>query len=245
MKKTWFGEWFNSPYYHILYQNRDYREASIFLDHLIEKLSFQQKHLLLDLACGKGRHSIYLNQKGFNVVGIDLSIQNIESAKSYENQRLKFLIHDMREVFKENHFDFVLNLFTSFGYFENDSDNLKCIKAMASALKPGGSIVLDFLNPHVVINQLVPEEVKIVKDIEFHISKSYKNGFILKDIKFEDKNELYIYQEKVKAITEQEFLTYFAKAGLEVEACYGNYELNPYVSTNSDRMIFIAKKTIN
>lgn len=245
MKKTWFGEWFNSPYYHILYQKRDYREASIFIDHLISKLGFNQQHLLMDLACGKGRHSIYLNQKGFNVVGLDLSEQNIKSAKAYENQRLKFHIHDMREVFKENEFDYVLNLFTSFGYFECDSDNLKCIKAMASALKPGGSIILDFLNPHVVINQLVPEEVKVINDIEFHITKNYADGFIHKDIKFEDRNEQFAYQEKVKAITEKEFLTYFKAAGLQVEACCGNYELEPYQINKSDRMIFIAKKDIN
>lgn len=242
MGKDWFGQWFDSPYYHILYQNRDYKEASLFIDHLIDALHISEEDHIMDLACGKGRHSIYLNQKGFHVTGLDLSKQNIEAARAFENERLSFHIHDMRDVFSEGTFDYVLNLFTSFGYFENDADNQKSIMAMANALKPGGSLVLDFLNPHVVIDLMVPEDVKNVGGIEFHIKKSYRNGYILKDILFEAEGQRHHYQEKVRAITEQDFLAYFSNAGLEVTACFGNYELQPYVSSRSDRMIFIAKK---
>ncbi|MGB3464749.1 MAG: class I SAM-dependent methyltransferase [Cyclobacteriaceae bacterium] len=245
MVKDWFGQWFDSPYYHILYQNRDYKEASLFIDHLIDELHINESHHVMDLACGKGRHSIYLNQKGFHVTGLDLSRQNIEAAKTFENDRLSFHIHDMRDVFRVDAFDFVLNLFTSFGYFDNDADNMKSIDGMAKALKPGGSLVLDFLNPHVVIDQMVPEAIKTIGGIEFHITKSYRDGYILKDIIFEADGKQHHYQEKVRAITKDVFLNYFEKAGLDVVSSFGNYELDPYVSSQSDRMIFIAKNTVN
>ena len=115
--KEWFGEWFDSPYYHILYRDRDYQEAHAFIDKIVKYFDLHSTDAILDLACGKGRHSIYLNEKGYNVVGVDLSAQNITFASQYGNDRLHFYRHDMREVFRESTFDYVLNMFTSFGYF--------------------------------------------------------------------------------------------------------------------------------
>ena len=73
----WFSEWFNSPYYHILYQNRDYKEAESFIENLIHKQHFVRTQHFLDLACGKGRHAIYLNSKGFKVLGLDIAPESI------------------------------------------------------------------------------------------------------------------------------------------------------------------------
>jgi len=241
-QKDWFSEWFNSPYYHILYKNRDYKEASFFIDNLSQTLGISPQHKVMDLACGKGRHSIYLNKKGLDVTGLDLSAKNIASAKVFQNSKLQFHIHDMREVFRENCFDFVLNLFTSFGYFENEADNLKCIHSIADTLRKDGKLVLDFLNPSVVIDRMIPQEIKSIQGIDFLISKSYKNGYIVKDIRFTDGGRKYHYRESVKAVTEREFLTYFAAAGLKIINCYGNYELAPFNLSKSGRMIFIALK---
>ncbi|MTI20352.1 class I SAM-dependent methyltransferase, partial [Fulvivirga sp. RKSG066] len=167
----WFDEWFDSPYYHILYKHRDYEEAKGFLDTLIRFFKIKPNHKVLDLACGKGRHSIYLNEKGFDVVGVDLSEQNIAHAKKFENDSLHFDVHDMREVYAEERFDFVLNMFTSFGYFDSEKENEQAICAAAKSLKPGGSLLIDFLNPYRVINNLVPEEKKTIEGIEFDITR--------------------------------------------------------------------------
>ncbi|MFN3940966.1 MAG: YkgJ family cysteine cluster protein, partial [Chitinophagales bacterium] len=78
---------------------------------------------ILDLACGKGRHSIYLNQLGYDVTGADLSENSIKEASKFANEKLHFKVHDMRIPFEEK-YDAIFNLFTSFGYFENDADNL-------------------------------------------------------------------------------------------------------------------------
>ncbi|MEQ9300335.1 MAG: methyltransferase domain-containing protein [Cyclobacteriaceae bacterium] len=241
-RKEWFGEWFNSPYYHILYSHRDYEDAQLFIDNLIEKLAMPIESQVLDIACGKGRHSIYLNQKGFDVTGIDLSPENIKKARKSENDRLRFDVHDMREEYKDHSFDLGLNLFTSFGYFNTDEEHAQAIWAIANSIKASGYFLLDFLNPFVVINNLVHEEVKRVEGIEFLIKKSYDGEFILKDIHFNDSQTEYHYQEKVKAIRRTEFLNYFERAGLEVIELYGDYGLGGYMAETSERLIFLTRK---
>ncbi|MDH5367961.1 MAG: class I SAM-dependent methyltransferase [Cyclobacteriaceae bacterium] len=241
--QEWFGEWFDSPYYHILYKDRDYTEAHSFIDNISNYLNFDPSQKIMDLACGKGRHSIYLNKKGFNVVGLDLSPANVKFAIKYSNDRLQFFEHDMRNIFRENEFDYVLNMFTSFGYFNTEQENQLAISNVAKGLKTGGQFILDFLNPYKVIHHLTPEEIKIKEGIEFHITKEVNNeGYIIKNIKFDDIGSQFSFQEKVKAIRRKEFLLYFDNAGLEVEEIFGDYFLSPYDCDHSERMIFIAKK---
>ena len=241
-ESTWFSDWFDSPYYHLLYRNRDEQDAQFFMYNLAQKLLIQPHHTLLDVACGKGRHSKYLNSKGFHVTGIDLSKGSIAEAKQYENPRLAFHVHDMRGIFTENQFDFVLNLFTSFGYFESETENLSAIQAMAKALKKEGKLIIDFFNPYKVIRQLIPVETKQVDEITFHITRKVENDFIIKGISFEAQGQDYHFEEKVKAIDLAEFTEYCHLAGLEIVAAYGDYKLNEYDEYNSDRLIIVAQK---
>jgi SAM-dependent methyltransferase len=240
--KEWFGQWFDSPYYHLLYKNRDHDEARLFIDQLISYFSFKKEDRILDLACGKGRHAIYLNSKGFNVVGLDLSKHNIEFARNFENERLIFKVHDMRFPWQGDKFDYTLNLFTSFGYFETPGENQQSIHAIANGLKKGGKLLIDFLNPYTVIHDLVPDEVKSVAGIEFHIKKYLEGEYIVKDIRFQDKGEEFHFHEKVKAIRRVRFLEYFKNAGLEVIDLFGDYELNAYFAEKSERLIFVLRK---
>lgn len=238
----WFATWFDSHYYHILYKDRDDTEARLFIDNISLYLNFLPNDKILDLACGKGRHSIYLNQKGLFVEGIDLSEESIQYAKQFENNRLHFHQHDMREVYKTNYFDFILNLFTSFGYFQTDEENQQAITAMAKTIQFEGRIVLDFFNTTKVMKSLVKYEEKIIEGITFKISKSIQNNFIVKDIYFEDKGEDFHFQERVKAIPTSDFLRYFREAGLTVARIFGDYDLSEFEEEISDRMIFVAEK---
>lgn len=240
--KEWFGEWFNSPYYHVLYKHRDDEEAKKFIDQLIYYFEFSKNDLIQDIACGKGRHAVYLNKKGFNVVGLDLSSQNIAFAKEFENDRLKFFVHDMRFPWEGNNFDFILNLFTSFGYFETKGENQQTIDAIAHNLKPGGKLLIDFLNPYTVIHKIIPEEIKHIRGIDFHIHKFIKGEYIIKDIRFEDKGKQYKFQERVKVIRMVKFLEYFKNANLQLIDLFGDYDLNPYIAEKSERMIFVLQK---
>lgn len=96
---TWFKDWFNSHYYHQLYFNRDEQEAGAFIDRLITHLKPPANSLMLDVACGKGRHSIHLAKMGFDVTGIDLSEDSITDALQYQTDKLHFFRHDMRLPF--------------------------------------------------------------------------------------------------------------------------------------------------
>lgn len=241
-KKEWYNEWFGSPYYHILYKNRDDEEAKFFLSNLLKYLKIPEKAKLLDVACGNGRHSIFLNKLGFEVEGIDLSEHNIQMAKIHENEKLQFHIHDMRDSLKRDYFDYAFNLFTSFGFFKSEEENQKCIHAISDSLKSGGVFTLDFLNPYRVIHKLVKEEVKTIDDIEFHLKRHFDGENIIKEIKFNDDGKEYRFEERVKAIRRLSFLEFFRNANFMLLQTFGDYELNDYKPETSERMIFIVKK---
>lgn len=238
----WFSTWFDSPYYHILYRDRDQQEAQHFMDKLLTYLHPKPHEKILDLACGKGRHSRYLNQKGYDVTGIDLSEQSIAYARQFSNERLQFDVHDMRQVYKPETFDFIVNLFTSFGYFDNDTENVVALCATAASLKHGGKLVIDFMNTDKVIDRLVAQEEKEVQGINFKISRGVENGFIIKTIRFSDKGQEYRFEERVRALREEDFLEFFKLTQLRLVATFGDYDLNPYNQASSDRMIFVLKK---
>jgi cyclopropane fatty-acyl-phospholipid synthase-like methyltransferase len=241
-QKLWYKDWFNSPYYHILYKNRDEKEARGFMDVLGKHLQLNKGHMIWDLACGKGRHSVYLNAKGLRVIGTDLSENNIEDALSYANETLEFYVHDMRTPFRINYFTHVLNLFTSIGYFENDRDNYKVFKNVFQSLKPGGLFIIDFFNDKKVRECMVPEAQMNLEGINFVIHKNIKGNKIEKCIEFSDKGKSYYFQEKVALLSKDDFEMMAAKAGFVLQECFGDYLLNSFDKNNSDRLILIFKK---
>lgn len=236
----WFSSWFDTPYYHILYKNRGDDEAQDFMQNLVNFLKLPKGASVLDLACGKGRHSVYLNKLGYDVMGVDLSANSIKYAKQFENEHLIFRTHCMGKPVGEK-FDAVFNLFTSLGYFEDESENLESIVAIKEEIKEGGWGVIDFMNVDKVIGNLVRQEVKTVRGIDFHISRRVEDGFILKDIEFEDEGEDYAFTEKVKALTLKKFKEYFDKAGIQLVHTFGDYHLAPYNKEESDRLILVFR----
>ena len=239
---SWFINWFDSPYYHTLYKNRDEKEAQVFIDNLISHLQIPNRSKIIDIACGKGRHAKYFNLKGMNVKGVDLSANSIAFAKKDENLTLQFAVHDMREIYQENSFDVVTNLFTSFGYFEKDEDEQKAITAMANNLKSEGILIIDFMNVKKVIANLVLNEQKVIDNITFNIKRKVESGHIIKDIEIIDSLKKQKFQEKVKAITLSDFSEFISIAGLKIIDIFGNYKLEDFNATSSDRLILICKK---
>jgi SAM-dependent methyltransferase len=242
MPKKWFQNWFSSPYYHILYHQRNDEEAEFFIDNLCTFLKPQPESKLLDIACGRGRHSVYLNKKGYDVTGIDLSNANIKFAQQFENESLQFLVHDMRNAFYINYFDIAYNLFTSFGYFETEKDHLKALSAFNKSLKKSGILVLDYFNSEKMMRHLTHQEVKRVDGIDFHISKKVENGKIIKSISFEHKNKEFSFKEEVKAFSKKDFESMFSQSGFKILNHFGDYSLNPFDEVKSERLIFICQK---
>ncbi len=242
-KKEWFKHWFNSPYYHLLYKNRDEHEAKNFIDRLLTELHPAAGATVLDLACGKGRYSRYLAKKGYTVTGLDIAEQSIRYAQRYENEQLSFFQHDMRLPYRINYFDYIFNFFTSFGYFETEKDHLKTVVNIAKGLRPDGKFVLDFFNSNKVIHHLRHVEVKEVGGVVFNIQRKVdEQGYIVKNIQFEDKSHLYGFTERVRAFTLDDFHSLFGKAGLKIAQTFGNYNLDEFDALTSDRLILVGCK---
>lgn len=242
MKQTdWFTSWFNTPYYHILYKDRNDEDAQLFMQNITQFLELSTETHILDLPCGKGRHSVYLNSLGYRVTGGDLSENSISHAKQFENDRLRFVVKDMRQPFNHR-YDVIFNLFTSFGYFESDEDEIQVLKNMKNSFHSDGSVlVLDFLNVKNVKDHLVKKEVKVVDGIEFHIEREIKEGFILKHISFSDKGIDHSYTEHVKYLDLSKFHEYFKAAGLSITHIFGDYQLSDFDAHTSERLILVAK----
>ena len=240
-QSNWFASWFDTPYYHILYKDRNYREAQIFMDNLTHYLNLPEKAKVLDLACGKGRHSIYLNQLGFDVIGADLSENSIEEANKNSNATLHFEVHDMREPF-EAKFDAIFNLFTSFGYFDSQDDDRKVFKSVSDVLKSDGFFVLDYLNENYVRKTIVSDAEIQRGGIDFTISKKIEDQHIVKDIKFSADGQDFNFFEKVKLHTPDSIQKYAEDNGFERVKIWGDYQLNDFDAEVSPRCINLFKK---
>jgi SAM-dependent methyltransferase len=241
-QKEWFAEWFDTSYYHTLYKNRDEEEAANFISRLIDNLKLPISDYLLDLACGKGRHSITLNQLGYTVKGVDLSPNSIAEANKTSNEHLKFAVQDMREAIPNEKFDAIFNLFTSFGYFDSIDDNIRVVQAMNAMLNENGILVIDFMNATKVIESLVLEEEKIIDGIEFHIERKYDGQHIFKFIHVKDGDAIFDYLERVQGLRQIDFEKLLSENGFEILRTFGDFNLNPFEEKSSDRLIIIAKK---
>ena len=238
--KDWFTDWFNTPYYHILYKERNDDEAQLFMKNITSFLNLPKTTHILDLPCGKGRHSVFLNSLGYKVTGGDLAANSIKLAKEFENETLKFKVHDMRAPFN-NKYDAIFNLFTSFGYFEDDKEDILILNNIKQGLKKDGFFVFDFLNAEKVKINLVATETKMVDNITFNIKREIKDGFIFKHISFFADGKNHVYTEQVKYLDLDKMTSFFEKVGFTITNVFGNYDLNTYEAKTSDRLIIIAK----
>jgi cyclopropane fatty-acyl-phospholipid synthase-like methyltransferase len=240
-KKTeWFQSWFDTKYYHLLYDHRNEEEAEFFMKNLISFLHLKKGDKILDLPCGKGRHTIFLNTLGFDVLGADISKNSINFAKEFENENLKFHIHDMRDELSGK-YNAIFNLFTSFGYFNDEQTNIKVLKNFKAAIYKNGHIVIDFLNIKKVKEELIPDQSFIKYGIDFHITKTINNGFLIKDIYFKADNMQHHYTEKVQCLSLDKMTKFVQDSNLKVKHLFGNYNLSPFDENRSDRLILILQ----
>ena len=241
-EKEWFEDWFNSRYYHLLYQNRSQNEANFFIENLVENLALNENSNVLDLGCGKGRHAFKLSGIFKNVDGIDLSENNINLAKQIKKQNLNFYIGDMRNFNMKKKYNYIFNLFTSFGYFENASENLSVLKCINNHLVDGGYLLIDFLNTTLIKNKTQIKEVKVIQDVRFDIQKFVSGNCIMKSIQINDSGKTSKFNERVQLFNLEDFRLMFNETGFELIKAFGNYSLDPYCE-ESDRLILWAKKS--
>lgn len=237
----WFKDWFDTPYYSLLYEKRDHSEAEHFIKNSLAYLGLKPGQRVLDLPCGRGRHAFFLRASGLKVVGADLSERSIEVAKKHEDTGLHFFVHDIRNPLNER-YDAVFNLFTSLGYFKSRAEDRKALHHLAGAVAEGGHLLIDFMNAKRVIAELVPDEVVQRAGLRFHLSRRIQEGFIEKTIRFEDRGRSHHYEERVRLLRYEDFRAGLEATGLHIQQCSGNYDLAPFDEQTSDRLIIIAKR---
>lgn len=240
--QPWFKAWFDTPYYHLLYQDRDEAEARFFLDGLVNQLNLPKGARILDMACGNGRHAHYLAKLGYQVVGFDIADAQVQKARQLENNNLAFYQHDMRYPFNLGSFDLVLNLFTSFGYFEEEETHKQVIQNVADALEPKGLFIIDFMNVHYILNNLKPAETIEKNGVTFHVNRYKEHGFVKKRILVEDGNRNHLFKEKVRAFTLENFEVLLKEANFTLQNLFGSYDLADFDPQQSERLIIIAEK---
>jgi len=238
---TWFEEWFNTPYYHMLYGYRDDKEAEAFLHGLMQYLPLDAGAKILDLACGKGRHAKYLASLNFMVWGVDIAEESIAAAKLAECEQLHFEVHDMRNVYKKAYFDAVFSLFTSFGYFETKAEDVQVLQGIKEDLKAGGLFILDFFNAAKVKPMLPHHATKQVDDYFFETHKMEKGGRVVKEITVTHEGKVKHFKEQVYLYEEAELREMLLSVGLEVLEVFGNYQLGSR-DASSDRCILYGRK---
>ena len=243
--KAWYKDWFNSHYYHLLYQHRDEEEALLFINRLIQYLQPPKGSTMVDVACGKGRHSKALADMGFDVTGIDLSAASIEEAKQDEDEHLHFYQHDMRLPFWINYYHYAFNFFTSFGYFKTRREHDNAIRTIAQSLQPAGIFVIDYLNVHYSEERLEKSFSATIEGVTFHITKWQDEEHFFKQIQVTDetnKTPKHLYTERVAKFSLGDFTEMLAYQDMQVQEVFGDYQLGRYDVRKSPRMIIVAKK---
>lgn len=240
----WYKKWFNSRYYHKLYFDRDEEEAEAFIGRLIDHLKPLPRSRMADIACGKGRHSKFLATKGFEVTGIDISDESIHEAKTFEKDNLHFFVHDMRLLFWINYFDYAFNFFTSFGYFGTRREHDDALRTIAASLKPGGIMVIDYLNVHYVEGRMVKHEEKWIEETKYTIHRWHDAHYFYKQIMVTDPalDAPITHTEKVAKFSLGDFTDMLQFQKVQVSEVFGDYNLSPYDIRKTPRLIVVAKK---
>ena len=243
-EQAWYKDWFNSPFYHKLYFERDENEAAAFILKLIGHLKPAPGSFMLDIACGRGRHSRILAEKGFVVTGIDISLDSIAFAKKFENENLEFYQHDMRLPFRVNYFDYAFNFFTSFGYFKTRREHDDAIRTIANGLKPKGVFVIDYLNVHYSEDHLIRNDEKMINGTGYEIRRWHDETHFYKKIIIQDPLLIHPaeFTEKVSKFSFGDFNDMLSYHGLQVQEIFGDYQLGSYDVRTKPRLIIIAKK---
>ncbi|HZG56507.1 class I SAM-dependent methyltransferase [Paenibacillus sp.] len=242
MNEPWYERSFREDYL-VIYKHRDVSGAEHEVRAMSSWLRLQEGASVLDLCCGTGRHSVVLDALGYAVVGVDLSETLLAEAREREDNAVRWVRGDMRRVPLDGPFDAVLNMFTSFGYFESDAENERVLAEIRRLLRPGGRYVIDFLNPSYVLANLVPHSTRRDGDLTIDERRAVRDGYVVKTITVSEKDAApRSYEERVKLYGLPAFEGMLARVGLSLDAVYGDYDGSAYDEPTSKRLILVGHR---
>jgi SAM-dependent methyltransferase len=217
----WFEEWFGEEYLQ-LYPHRDDRDAERAVALISRTVPFERGWRVLDVACGAGRHARAFEAAGARCFGLDLSATLLRLARQVTQAPL--IRADMRELpIRPGSMDLTVNLFTSFGYFEQDAEHTSALAEMIATVRPGGWFVIDFLNPEMVRRQLVPEETLALPGSTVRVSRSVSpdGRYVCKTIRTPAGKR---YRERVRLFEPEQMVDMLGQGGVVVRHRLGDYD---------------------
>lgn len=220
----WFEEWFGEEYLQ-LYPHRDQAEADRAVALVARATGLRSGWRVLDVGCGAGRHALAFRRIGARCVGLDLSLTLLRVARGVTDAPL--VRADMRRLpIRPRSMDLTVSLFTSFGYFEHDEEHAAALREMVDTLRPGGWLVIDFLNADAVRAQLTPSERVPVRGGELTVKRSVSadGRYVCKSIVTPDGRK---FSERVRLFAPAQIAAMLRDAGIEVRHRFGDYDAGP------------------
>lgn len=233
----WFRDSFGEDYLR-LYPHRDEDEAERICALIVRTVGLQAGWRVLDVACGAGRHARAFRHAGARCTGVDLSAALLRVARASTDADL--VRADMRQLpIRPRSMHLVVNLFTSFGYFEHDAEHERALAEMTSAIQPGGWLVSDFLNPEAVRSGLVPRETLALGQGEpAHVTRTLSpdGRYVLKTIDTAARSWI----ERVRLFNAAEMTAMLEPLGVRIVHQFGDYD-GGAPSATSPRSILMGR----
>lgn len=242
---SWYRDWFNSENYLKIYSHRDESEAQRLVELIVKNLNLKFNSKILDMACGSGRHAIIFAKKEFDVTAVDLSPRLMLEAKENALQndvKINFVLSDILDFESTERFNLTLNLFTSFGYFDNDEDNFRVISKAYNFLIDGGYFVIDYFNKNYLLTNLIPTTVFSENGLRITQNRFVEGNRVRKNITIENDGSSEEYYESVRLYSYDEMINFIKKVGFNIFNEFGDYNGNNFNNESSPRLIIVAKK---
>ena len=243
--KEWFKDWFNTEEYLNVYKHRNEEDAKELVDLILGNIDIPRNGKILDLACGAGRHSIIFAQKGYKVSAVDLSKNLLKVALDRAVESgvgVNFIEADLRNLCIKPKFNLVVNLFTSFGYFEDDKENYKLFSRAFYFLNENGFFIIDYFNNNYLEKNIIPRSEGYIDHGKIIQERRIEGKRVIKKITILKNGIERHFKESVRMYSKDELITGIEKSGCKVEKIFGGVRGITFDLETSPRIIIIAKK---
>ncbi|MFO7447074.1 MAG: class I SAM-dependent methyltransferase [Ignavibacteriaceae bacterium] len=242
----WFEDWFNTDEYLYVYQHRNETDAGQLAELILQNTNLPPFSPVLDMACGAGRHSVIFAKHGCYVTAVDLSRNLLNVAKKAASEagvKINFLRSDLRFFSIDTTFDLIVNLFTSFGYFEQDEENFKLLINAYNHLSLSGYFVFDYFNISCIKKNLIPESVKEIPGGKIIQQRSISGNRLIKKITIIKNMHEKQYMESVRMYSCNELKNKMKEIGFDIIKTFGDFNGNTFNEETSPRVIIIARRS--
>ena len=239
---NWYQNWFGKDYLKV-YSHRDQKDAQQLVELILSNIDLYKDSHILDIGCGQGRHLSIFAEKQYQITGVDLSPVLLRIAKKnhINNSFVQLIQADMRHLPLKSKFDLALNLFTSFGYFENDDENISVLKQIYSLLEDSGNFVFDYFNSDFVKKNLIPKHEEEIGNLIVEQERFIEDSRIKKKINLIKDGKKFTYFESVKLYSPDEILNMLQSVNLKMNKTYGDYNGSSF-KDDSPRFLVFGEK---